>query len=55
MAGLKYITILDEFFMKKINLIIKKISTSNRRVSFSDPLKILAEFFNEEVIYLDKK
>ena len=41
--------------MKNLNLIKKKISKENLKVSVNDPSKILAEFFNGVVIKIDEK
>ena len=41
--------------MKKVNLIKKKLSKEDRKISFQDPSKLLAEFFNGVVIELDKE
>ena len=41
--------------MKNLNLIKKKLSKEDRKVSFQDPSKLLAEFFNGVVIELDEK
>ena len=40
--------------MTNLNPIKKKLSKENRKVSFQDPSKLLAEFFNGVVIKLDE-
>ena len=40
--------------MKKLNLIKKKLSKEDRKISAQDPSKLLAEFFNGVVIKLDE-
>ena len=39
--------------MKNLHLIKKKISKEDRKVSFNDPSKLLAEFFNGLVLQLN--
>ena len=41
--------------MTNLNLIKKKLSKENRKVSVQDPSKLLAEFFNGVVIKLDEE
>jgi len=41
--------------MNYFNLIKKKISKENSKISIQDPSKLLAEFFNGIVITLDEK
>ncbi len=41
--------------MFNLNPIKKKLSKKHRKVSFQDPSKLLAEFFNGEVIKLDEE
>ena len=41
--------------MTTLNPIKKKISKDNRKISFQDPSKLLAEFFNVVVIELDEE
>ena len=41
--------------MKNVNLIKKKLSQKDRKISVQDPSKLLAEFFNGVVIELDKE
>ena len=40
--------------MKNLNLIKKKISKEDRKISVQDPSKLLAEFFNDAVIKIDE-
>ena len=40
--------------MKNLNLIKKKLSKADRKISVQDPSKLLAEFFNGVVIKLDE-
>ena len=40
--------------MKNLNLIKKKLSKEDRKISVHDPSKLLAEFFNGVVIKLDE-
>ncbi len=40
--------------MKNLNLIKKKLSKEDRKISVQDPPKLLAEFFNGVVIKLDE-
>ena len=40
--------------MKKLNPIKKKLSKEDRKISVQDPSKLLAEFFNGDVIKLDE-
>ena len=40
--------------MKNLNLIKKKLSKEDRKISVQDPSKLLAEFFNGVVIKLDE-
>ena len=40
--------------MKNLNLIKKKLSKEERRISVQDPSKLLAEFFNGAVIKIDE-
>ena len=40
--------------MKNLNPIKKKLPEEDRKISFSDPSKLLAEFFNGVVIKLDE-
>ena len=40
--------------MKNLNLIKKKLSKEDKKVSFQDPSKLLAEFFNDAVINIDE-
>ena len=40
--------------MKNLNLIKKKLSKEDRKISVQDPSKLLAEFFNGVVIKIDK-
>ena len=39
--------------MKNLNLIKKKLFNEDRKISFHDPTKLLAKFFNGVVIKLD--
>tara|TARA_B100000482_G_scaffold49479_1_gene33077 strand:+ start:674 stop:814 length:141 start_codon:yes stop_codon:yes gene_type:complete len=41
--------------MKNVNLIKKKLSQKDRKISVQDPSKLLAEFFNGIVINLDEE
>ncbi len=41
--------------MKNLNPIKKKIAKEDRKISFQDPSKLLAEFFNGVVIDLDEE
>ena len=41
--------------MTNLNPIKKKLSTDYRKVTFQDPSKLLAEFFNGVVIKLDEE
>ena len=41
--------------MTNLNPIKKKLSKEERKISFQDPSKLLAEFFNGEVIKLDEE
>ena len=41
--------------MTNLNLIKKKLSKKNRKVSDQDPPKLLAEFFSGVVIRLDEE
>ena len=41
--------------MTYLNPIKKKLTKENRKVSVQDPSKLLAEFFNCDVIKLDKE
>ena len=41
--------------MKNLNLIKKKLSKEDRKISALDPSKLLAEFFNGAVIKLDEE
>ena len=41
--------------MKNLNIIKKKLSKEDRKISVKDSSKILAEFFNGVVIELDKE
>ena len=41
--------------MKNLNPIKKKLSEEDGKISFKDPSKLLAEFFNGVVIELDKE
>ena len=40
--------------MKNLNLIKKKLSKEDRKISAQDPSKLLAEFINGVVIKLDE-
>ena len=40
--------------MKNLNLIKKKLSKDDRKISVQDPSKLLAEFFNGHLIELDE-
>ena len=40
--------------MKNLNLIKKKLSKEDMKISVQDPSKLLAKFFNGVVIKLDK-
>ena len=40
--------------MNNLNSIKKTLEKENRKLSFQDPSKLLAEFFNGEVIKLDE-
>ena len=40
--------------MKNLNLIKKKLSKEDRKISVQDPSKLLAEFFNGVVIKIDE-
>ena len=40
--------------MKSLNLIKKKLSKEDRKISVQDPSKLLAELFNGGVITLDE-
>ena len=40
--------------MKNLNLIKKKLSKEERRISVQDPSKLLAEFLNGAVIKIDE-
>ena len=39
--------------MKNLNIIKKKLSKEDRKISVQDPSKLLAEFFNGVVIKID--
>ena len=41
--------------MKNLNPIKKKLSPEDRKISFKDPSKLLADFFNGVVIELDEE
>ena len=41
--------------MKNLNPIKKKLPEEDRKISFRDPSKLLAEFFNGVVIELDEE
>ena len=41
--------------MTNLNLIMEKISKEDLKVSVNDPSKLLAEFFNGEVIQIDEE
>ena len=40
--------------MKNLNLIKKKLSKDDRKISAQDPSKLLSEFFNVVVIKIDE-
>ena len=40
--------------MKNLNLIKKKLSKEDRKISVLDPSKLLAEYFNAAVIKIDE-
>ena len=40
--------------MKNLNIIKKKLSKEDRKISVQDPSKLLAEFFNGVVIKIDE-
>ena len=40
--------------MKNLNIIKKKLSKEDRKISAQDPSKLLAEFFNGAVIKIDE-
>ncbi len=40
--------------MKNLNLIKKKLSKEDRKISVQDQSKLIAEFFNDVVIKLDE-
>ena len=40
--------------MKNLNLIKKKLSKEDRKISVQDPSKLLAEFFNGVLIKIDE-
>ena len=40
--------------MKYLNLIKKKLSKEDKKISVQDPSKLLAEFFNGVVIKIDE-
>ena len=40
--------------MKNLNLIKKKLSKDDRKISVQDPSKLLAEFFNGVVLKTDE-
>ena len=40
--------------MKNLNIIKKKLSKEDRKISVQDPSKVLAEFFNVVVIKIDE-
>ena len=40
--------------MKNLNIIKKKLSKEDRKISVQDPSKLLAEFFNAVVIKIDE-
>ena len=40
--------------MKNLNIIKKKLSKEDRKISVQDPSKLLAEFFNVVVFKLDE-
>ena len=39
--------------MKNLNIIKRKLSKEDRKISVQDPSKLLAEFFNAVVIKID--
>ena len=41
--------------MKNINIIKKKLSKEDRKISVQDPSKLLAKFFNVVVIKIDEE
>ena len=41
--------------MKNVNLIKKKLSQKDRKISVQDPSKLLAEFFNGIVIKFEEE
>ena len=41
--------------MKNLNPIKKKLSPEDRKISFQDPSKLLAEFFNGVVIEFEEE
>ena len=41
--------------MKNLNIIEKKLSKEDRKISVQDPSKLLAEFFNVVVIKIDEE
>ena len=41
--------------MKNLNIIKKKLSKEDRKISVQDPSKLLAEFFNVVVIKIDEE
>ena len=41
--------------MTNLNPIKKKLSEEDRKISFNDPSKLLADFFNGVVIELDEE
>ena len=40
--------------MKNLNIIKKKLSKEDRKISAQDPSKLLAEFFNAVLIKIDE-
>ena len=40
--------------MKNLNIIKKKLSKEDRKISVQDPSKLLADFFNGVVIKIDE-
>ena len=40
--------------MKNLNIIKKKLSKEDRKISAQDPSKLIAEFFNVVVIKIDE-
>ena len=40
--------------MKNLNIIKKKLSKEDRKISAQDPSKLLAEFFNADVIKINE-